>query len=177
MGSEGSLWALVMDVLCLRWLGSGVEGAAALRWGGAALRWATPDSGTVRLVRVPALLVRCADPVRSAGGGGAVWTRSRSRRWSMVISSLGPSGRPWRVAASSANDKSHMAASLGNLTIPDAAMVLSARCSIGHQERLGLLRSSFKPQTAINCRFYITRFSLPAVSSAPPVQRDNAVKY
>ena len=47
----------------------------------------------------------------------------------MVMGSLGPSGsgRPWRVTASSANDTGHMAASLGNLLIPDSAMELSAR--------------------------------------------------
>ena len=87
-GSEESLRALVMDVLCLRWLGSGVEGAVAL-W------WDRLGSGTKRLFRVLAS-VRCVGPVRSAGGSGAVRARSRSRRRSMVISSLGPSGRHGR---------------------------------------------------------------------------------
>ena len=113
-----SLRVLVMGVLCLRWLGSGVEGAVAL-W------WATLGSGTKRLFRVLAS-VRCVGPVRSAGDSGAVRARSRSRRRSMVISSLGPSGRPWEVTARSANDRSHMAAGLGKSAILDAAMALSA---------------------------------------------------
>ena len=85
LGSEESLWALVMDVLCLRLKGSGLEGSVALRW-------VSSGPGTMRSVRVSAS-VRCIGSERSVGGSGVVRARSGSRRWAMVVSSLCPSGR------------------------------------------------------------------------------------
>ena len=87
LGSEESLWALAMDVLCLRLQGSGLEGSIALRW-------VSSGPGTMRSVRVSAS-VRCIDSERLVGGSGVVRARSGSRRWAMamVVSSLCPSGR------------------------------------------------------------------------------------
>ena len=85
MGSEERFWALVMDVLCLSWEGSGLEGSVAFRW-------VPSDPGTMRLVRI-SVSAQCIGSERSGRVSGAVRARSGSRRWSVVMSSLFPSGR------------------------------------------------------------------------------------
>ena len=119
MGSEERLWALAMGVLCLRWLGSGVEGSVA-SW------WDMLDSGTIRPVRVIAS-VRYGGAARSEVCSGAVRAGPGPRRWLMVLINFGPSGRPWRLAVRIANDKNHMAVGLGKSATLNTAMALSAR--------------------------------------------------